>query len=250
MVNRFENKVVVITGGSTGIGLATARLFAREGAKVLIMARNEAAMRSARESIDGDVEAVSGDISKLRDLEALAAYLKRKYGRIDVLFANAGGGVLGPMDAVTEADFDKTVATNFKGTYFTVQALLPLMGVGTSVVINTSAAGSKGLPNFSVYSATKAAIRSLARTWTTDLKGRGIRVNAIAPGHIDTDIMVRNGIPADQVAGINNEVTKQIPLGRMGSAEEVANAVAFLASDEASYITGIELTVDGGWTQV
>ncbi len=250
MVNRFENKVVVITGGSTGIGLATARVFAREGAKVLIMARNEAAMRSARESIDGDVEAVSGDISKLRDLEALAAYLKRNYGRIDVLFANAGGGVLGPMDAVTEADFDKTVATNFKGTYFTVQALLPLMGVGTSVVINTSVAGSKGLPNFSVYSATKAAIRSLARTWTTDLKGRGIRVNAIAPGHIDTDIMVRNGIPADQVAGINNEVTKQIPLGRMGSAEEVANAVAFLASDEASYITGIELTVDGGWTQV
>jgi NAD(P)-dependent dehydrogenase (short-subunit alcohol dehydrogenase family) len=179
-MNRFESKVVVITGGSTGIGLATARLFARERAKVLIMARNEAAMQSARESIDGDVEAVSGDISKLRDLEALAAYLKSKYGRVDVLFANAGGGVLGPMEAVTEADFDKTVATNFKGTYFTVQTLLPLMAGGTSVVINTSVAGSKGLPNFSVYSATKAAIRSLARTWTTDLKGRGIRVNAIA----------------------------------------------------------------------
>lgn len=249
-MNRFESKVVVITGGSTGIGLATARLFARERAKVLIMARNEAAMQSARESIDGDVEAVSGDISKLRDLEALAAYLKSKYGRVDVLFANAGGGVLGPMEAVTEADFDKTVATNFKGTYFTVQTLLPLMAGGTSVVINTSVAGSKGLPNFSVYSATKAAIRSLARTWTTDLKGRGIRVNAIAPGHIDTDIMVRNGIPEGQVAGINDEVTKQIPLGRMGTAEEIANAVAFLASDEASYITGIELTVDGGWTQV
>jgi NAD(P)-dependent dehydrogenase (short-subunit alcohol dehydrogenase family) len=249
-MNRFKDKVVVITGGSTGIGLATATLFAREGAKVVIMARNEAAMQAARESINGDMEAIPGDISKLGDLEALAGYLERKYGRVDILFANAGGGVLGPLESVTEVDFDKTVTTNFKGTYFTVQTLIPLMGIGTSVVINTSVAGSKGLPNFSVYSATKAAVRSLARTWTTDLKGRGIRVNAIAPGHIDTDIMVRNGIPADQVAGINEEVTKQIPLGRMGTPEEIANAVAFLASDEASYITGIELTVDGGWTQV
>jgi NAD(P)-dependent dehydrogenase (short-subunit alcohol dehydrogenase family) len=214
------------------------------------MARTEAAVQSARESIDGDLEAVTGDISKNRDLEALSAYLGRKHGRVDTLFANAGGGALGPIEAVTEADFDRTVATNFKGTYFTVQKLLPLMGVGSSIVLNTSIAGSKGLPNFSVYSATKAALRSLARTWTTDLKGKGIRVNAIAPGHIDTDIMVRNGIPADQVAAINEDVTKQIPMNRMGTAQEIANAVAFLASDDASYITGIELTVDGGWTQV
>ncbi|MDR7144989.1 SDR family oxidoreductase [Rhizobium sp. BE258] len=249
-MQRFTDKVVVVTGGGSGIGLASAGLFAREGAKVIIIGRNEAALRIASESLDGDVEAVSGDVSRLRDLDSLGAYIGRKHGGVDILFANAGGGALGPVEGVTEADFDRTVATNFKGTYFTVQKLIPLLRNGSSVILNTSIAGSKGLPNFSVYSATKAAVRSLARTWTTDLRGRGIRVNAIAPGHIDTDIMVRNGIPAEQVAGINDEVTRQIPMNRMGTPDEIASAVAFLASDDASYITGIELTVDGGWIQV
>ncbi|WP_413711783.1 SDR family oxidoreductase [Rhizobium sp. Rhizsp82] len=249
-MERFKDKVVVVTGGGSGIGFAAARLFAGEGAKVIIIGRNEAALRAASEELVGDVDAVSGDISKLRDLDALASYIGRKHGRIDVLFANAGGGALGPVEGVTEKDFDRTVATNFKGTYFTVQKLIPLLREGSSVILNTSVAGSKGLPNFSVYSATKAAIRSLARTWTTDLRGRGIRVNAIAPGHIDTDIMVRNGIPAERVELINDEVVKQIPLNRMGTPKEIAAAVAFLASSDASYITGIELTVDGGWVQV
>jgi NAD(P)-dependent dehydrogenase (short-subunit alcohol dehydrogenase family) len=249
-MSKLTGKVAVITGGSTGMGLATARLFVAEGARVIITGRSQETLDAAVADIGHGLEAVQGDISKLDDLARLHDYVQKAYGRIDILFANAGGGVLGPLGVVTETDFDRTVDTNFKGTFFTVQTLLPLIPDGGSIILNTSVAGSSGLPDFSVYSATKAAIRSLARTWTTDLKARRIRVNALAPGQIDTEIMRTAGLTQDQVDGFIAQVVPQIPLGRMGRSDEIAKVVLFLGSDDSSYVTGIELTVDGGWMQV
>ena len=249
-MSKLTGKVAVITGGSTGMGLATARLFVAEGARVVISGRSQKTLDAAVADIGHGLEAVQGDISKLDDLARLRDHVEKTYGRVDILFANAGGGVLGPLGVVTEADFDRTVDTNFKGTFFTVQTLLPLMRDGGSIILNTSVAGSSGLPDFSVYSATKAAIRSLARTWTTDLKTRGIRVNALAPGQIDTEIMRTAGLTKDQVDGFIAQVVPQIPLGRMGRSDEIAKVALFLGSDDSSYVTGIELTVDGGWMQV
>jgi len=247
-MGKLDNKVALVTGGSTGMGLDTARLFIKEGAKVVITGRSRSTVEVAAREIGADF--VQGDVSKLEDIMRLRDHLKDKYGRVDVIFANAGGGKLVPLEEVTEDDFDTTVDTNFKGTFFTVQKLLPLVPNGGSIILNTSIAGSKGLANFSVYSATKAALRSLARTWTTDLKARGIRVNALAPGHIATDILRKSGLSAEQVDGINGHVIPLIPLGRMGTGEEIAGPALFLASDDSSYVTGIELTVDGGWAQV
>ncbi|MDV4183146.1 SDR family oxidoreductase [Rhizobium brockwellii] len=247
-MGKLDNKVALVTGGSSGMGLDTARLFIKEGAKVVITGRNRLNVEAAASEIGADF--VQGDVSKLQDIIRLRDHLKDNYGRIDVIFANAGGGTLVPFEDVTEDDFNTTVDTNFKGTFFTVQKLLPLVPDGGSIILNTSIAGSKGLPNFSVYSATKAALRSLARTWTTDLKVRGIRVNALAPGHIATDILRKSGLSAEQVNGINGLVIPLIPLGRMGTGEEIAGPALFLASDDSAYVTGIELTVDGGWAQV
>ncbi|OAV51494.1 hypothetical protein A6U98_01525 [Rhizobium sp. WYCCWR10014] len=247
-MGKLDNKIALVTGGSTGMGLDTARLFIKEGAKVVITGRNRSTVEAAAREIGADF--VQGDVSKLEDTIRLRDHLNDKYGRVDVIFANAGGGKLVPLEDVTEDDFDTTVDTNFKGTFFTVQKLLPLVPNGGSIILNTSIAGSKGLPNFSVYSATKAALRSLARTWTTDLKARGIRVNALAPGHIATDILLKSGLSAEQVDGINGHVISLIPLGRMGTGEEIAGPALFLASDDSAYVTGIELTVDGGWAQV
>lgn len=249
-MSKLAGKVAVITGGSSGMGLATARLFVAEGAKVVITGRNQEALDAAVASIGEGAEAVQGDISKLADIERLRDHVAQAHGRVDVIFANAGGGTFGPIGAVSEADFDLTVDTNLKGTFFTVQNLLPLVPDGGSVILNSSIAGSKGLPDFSVYSATKAALRSFARTWTTDLKARRIRVNALAPGQIDTDIMRKAGLTQEQVDGFIAQVVQQIPLGRMGASEEIASVALFLASDDSSYVSGIELTVDGGWIQV
>lgn len=249
-MTKLNGKIALVSGGSTGMGLATAQLYAKEGAKVIITGRGEKDLAEAKKLIGENADTVQGDISKLADLDRLRDHIEAKYGRVDIVFANAGGGVLVPIDHVTEEAFDKTVDTNFKGTYFTIQKLLPLISKGGSIIINTSIAGSKGLPAFSVYSATKAALRSLARTLTTDLKDRGIRVNALAPGHIATDIMVKSGLSQETVDGINAHVVTQVPLGRVGQSEEIATAALFLASDDSSYVSGIELTVDGGWAQV
>ena len=247
-MGKLDSKIAVVTGGSDGMGYDTAKLYIAEGAKVIITGRKREAGEAAAEKIGADF--VQGDISKIEDIIRLRDHVKDKYGRVDVLFANAGGGVLVPFDEVSEQDFDFTVDTNFKGTFFTIQKLLPLIPEGGSIIINTSIAGSKGLPNFSVYSATKAALRSFARTLTTDLKARKIRVNALAPGHIATNIMVKSGLTEETVQGINEHVLTLVPLGRLGTGEDIAGPALFLASDDSSYVTGIELTVDGGWAQV
>ena len=249
-MGKLNGKVAVITGGSEGIGHSTARLFVEEGATVVITGRNKDTLDTAVKDIGGAIEAFRSDSRNLADLDALKAYMENKHGRVDIVFANAGGGRLGPFEQVTEDDFDYTFDTNAKGTFFTVQKLLPLVPNGGSIILNTSIAASKGLPNFSVYSATKAAIRSFARTLTTDLKERGIRVNALAPGHTATDIMRKTGVPHESIDGINAQIQAQVPAGRIGTGDDIGKAALFLASDDASYVTGIELTVDGGWAQV
>ena len=249
-MNRLNGKVAVVTGGNSGMGLATAKLFVREGATVVITGRDQAALDAAVKEIGDGAEAFRGDISKLADLDALAAHVKQKYSRVDVVFANAGGGRPGPFEQVSEDDFDFTVDTNLKGTYFTVQKLVPLMTSGGSVILNTSILASQGRPGFSVYSATKAAIRSLARSLTAELSVKGIRVNALAPGQIDTDIMRKVGMSDEMIQQVKEQASTQIPMGRTGAAEEIASVVLFLASEESAYVTGVELSVDGGWAQI
>jgi NAD(P)-dependent dehydrogenase (short-subunit alcohol dehydrogenase family) len=249
-MTKLSGKIAVITGGNSGMGLATAQLFAREGAKVIITGRRQKELDEAVESIGVDAEGVLGDVSRLSDLDKLHDHVKAKYGRVDVIFANAGLGSLAPIDQVTEAQFDETFNVNVKGTYFTVQKLLPLVPDGGSIILNASIASSKGMEAFSVYSATKAAVRSLARTLTTDLKARKIRVNAISPGPIDTPIFGKTGLTEQEIEGFKSGITSQVPLGRIGLPEEIAKPALFLASDDSSYISGIELTVDGGMAQV
>jgi len=249
-MTKLSGKVAVITGGNSGMGLATAQLFAKEGAKVVITGRRQKELDEAVESIGANAEGVLGDVSKLSDLDKLHDHVKAKYGRVDVIFANAGLGSLAPIDQVTEAQFDETFNVNVKGAYFTVQKLLPLVPDGGSIILNASIASSKGMEAFSVYSATKAAVRSLARTLTTDLKARKIRVNAISPGPIDTPIFGKTGLTDEQIEGFKSGITSQVPLGRIGLSEEIAKPALFLASDDSSYISGIELTVDGGMAQV
>lgn len=247
-MGKLDNKIAIVTGGSDGMGYETAKLYIAEGAEVIITGRNREAGEAAAQKINADF--VQGDISKLQDIIRLRDHVKDKYGRVDVLFANAGGGKLIAFDEVSEDDFDFTVDTNFKGTFFTIQKLLPLISDGGSIIINSSIAGSKGFPNFSVYSATKAALRSFARTLTTDLSSRRIRVNALAPGHIATNIMVKSGLSEESVQGINNHILTLVPLGRLGSGQDIAGPALFLASDDSSYVSGIELTVDGGLAQI
>ncbi|MFM0378733.1 glucose 1-dehydrogenase [Paraburkholderia strydomiana] len=249
-MTKLSGKIAVITGGNSGMGLATAQLFAKEGAKVIITGRRQKELDEAVESIGADAEGVVGDVSRLSDLDKLHDHVKAKYGRVDVIFANAGLGSLAPIDQVTEAQFDETFNVNVKGTYFTVQKLLPLVPDGGSIILNASIASSKGMEAFSVYWATKAAVRSLARTLTTDLKARKIRVNAISPGPIDTPIFGKTGLTEQEIEGFKSGITSQVPLGRIGLPEEIAKPALFLASDDSSYISGIELTVDGGMAQV
>lgn len=246
----LEGKVAVITGGSAGMGLATAKLFVREGAKVVITGRDQAALEAAKQNIGHGVDAIRSDISKLADIESLRAHIEAKHGCVDTIFANAGGGRPGLFEQTSEEDFDFIVNTNFKGTYFTVQKLLPLMNAGGSVILNTSTLSTQGRPYVSVYSATKAAIRSLARSLTAELSDKGIRMNAIAPGYIDTDLARKTGMSEEMIQQTKAQVHAQIPMHRSGTVDEIARAALFLASADSTYVTGIELCVDGGWAQI
>ena len=247
-MGKLDGKVALITGGDSGIGLATAKRLVADGAYVFITGRRERALDDAVAQIGGNVTAVAGEISQFADLDRLFATVRERTGRLDILFANAGIAEGAALGAISEEQFDRTFGVNVKGTLFTVQKALPLLPDGASIILTSSVVGSKGRGDRSVYSATKAALRSFARTWTTDLKSRKIRVNVVSPGVIDTpgqrDLSHMDG------AELNERFGDQIPLGRVGQPEEIASVVSFLASDDSSYITGIELFVDGGFAQV
>jgi len=249
-MKRLEGKVAVVTGGNSGIGLATARRFAAEGAHVFITGRRQAELDAAVKQIGNQATGVQGDVGSLRDLDRLYAEVKRLQGRIDILFANAGSAELAPLGAITEEHFDKIFGVNVKGLLFTVQKALPLFRDGGSIILNASIVASKGLEASSVYSATKAAVRSFARTWTVDLKGRGIRVNAVSPGPIDTPGINNLGLTGEQIEEFKKNIVAAVPMGRMGDPDEIAKAALFLASDDSSYVTGVELFVDGGMAQI
>jgi NAD(P)-dependent dehydrogenase (short-subunit alcohol dehydrogenase family) len=247
---RLDGKIAVITGGNSGIGFATAQLFVKEGAYVFITGRRQSEVDKAVREIGKNAVGVQGDVSKLEDLDRLYETVRQQQGYIDVLFANAGVWEFAPIGEISEAHFDKTFDVNVKGLLFTVQKALPLLRDGGSIILNCSIGGSKGVEGLSVYHATKAAIRSFARSWTVDLKSRKIRVNAISPGPIDTPGL-KHALQTNQDAErLKESYLSTIPLGRFGTAVEVARAVSFLASDLSNYITGIELCVDGGMAQV
>ncbi|GHC78329.1 SDR family NAD(P)-dependent oxidoreductase [Limoniibacter endophyticus] len=248
-MGRLEGKIAVITGGNSGIGLATAKRFVAEGAEVFIAGRRQEELDRAVEVMGSGVTAVQGDVSRMDDLDRLFATVRAKSGRIDILFANAGLGKLAPLGAIDETSFDLTFNVNVKGTLFTVQKALPLMRAGGSIILTGSTTGSMGTPAFSVYSATKAAIRNFARSWALDLKGTGIRVNVLSPGATETPGLKGLAAPGEEdalVAGF----AAQAPLGRVGRPEETAAVALFLASDESSFMTGSEVFVDGGAAQV
>jgi NAD(P)-dependent dehydrogenase (short-subunit alcohol dehydrogenase family) len=249
-MGKLDGKIALITGGNSGIGLATAKQFVSEGAYVFITGRRDAELAAAVKQIGKNVTGIQGDVSNLNDLDRLFAQIKREKGKLDIVFANAGVAKFAPFGTITEELYDWTFDINVKGLLFTVQKALPLLPDGASIILNASIVASKGLPANSVYSATKAAIRSFARTWTTDLKARRIRVNAVSPGPIDTpglsELLGSSEIGQQRLQVISTGV----PLGRLGTPDEIARAVVFLASDDASYVTGTELFVDGGFAQV
>jgi len=249
-MGKLEGKIALITGGNGGIGLATAKQFANEGAYVFITGRRDTELAAAVKEIGRNITGVQGDVSNLGDLDRLFAQIKREKGKPDIVFANAGVARYAPLGSITEEFYDSIFDINVKGVLFTVQKALPLMPDGASIILNASIAGSKGLATYSVYSATKAAVRSFARTWTTDLKDRRIRVNAVSPGSIDTPA-ARDLLASSEVGEKRKKmIADSVPLGRFGTPDEVAKAVVFLASDDSSYITGTELFVDGGFAQV
>src|SRR5437868_439874 len=249
-IGKLEGKIALVTGGNSGIGLATAKQFVNEGAYVFITGRREPELAAAAKEIGRNVTGVQGDVSNFADLDRLFAQIKREKGKLDIVFANAGVARFAVLGKITEELYDSIFDINVKGLLFTVQKALPLLPDGASIILNASIVASKGLSMNSVYSATKAAIRSFARTWTTDLKDRRIRVNAISPGPIDTpglsELLASSETGQERLKMIANAV----PLGRLGTPDEIARAVVFLASDDASYITGVELFVDGGIAQV
>ena len=243
MNKRFENKVVVITGGNDGIGLATAKLFAIEGAHVYITGRRQEILDEAVKEIGHGAVGVQGDVSNSDDMTLLYEQIQRNHQKVDVVFANAGVHQPVPLDAIDDSDFDSTFNVNVKGMIFTVQKALPLMTAGSTVILNGSIAGSKGIPGQSLYNASKAAVRSFARSWTNDLKERGIRVNVVSPGGTETRL-IRSYL--DSQPEVEEALNKSVPLGRLGEPNEVARAVLFLASSESSFVAGHELFVDGG----
>jgi len=243
---RFTNKSVVIIGGNSGIGLASAKAFAREGARVLITGRDPHTLRSAQEEIGHDALAMRSDVKDLTAHGPLMERVRADLGRIDVLFVNAGMGGFIPFEQVTEEFWDQVTNVNLKGPYFLIQKALALMGAGASIVLTSSIGHCKGIPGNSVYAAAKAGMRSLARNLGVELVSRGIRVNCVSPGPIDTPIFNRSGVPPEELAGMREAIRMQIPMKRFGESEECAGAVLFLASSEASFITGVDLLVDGG----
>lgn len=248
-MSKLEGKVAVVTGGTTGIGLATAKRLADDGAFVFITGRRQAELDAAVAVIGENAFGVQGDVSNLEDLDQLYETIKEKKGKVDILFANAGVGEFAKLGEIGEQHFDKIFDINVKGLVFTVQKALPLIGEGGSIILNSSIAGSSGMESFSVYCASKAAVRSFARSWILDLKGRNIRVNVVSPGAIDTPAISLIAGGEEQAKQFQNAMIPQIPLGRIGESEEIANTVAFLASDESSYINGAEIVVDGGARQ-
>ncbi|MCU1323067.1 MAG: Short-chain dehydrogenase/reductase [Acidobacteriaceae bacterium] len=246
-MKKLEGKIALITGGNSGIGLATAKRFVNEGAYVFITGRREAELHAAVDEIGANVTGVQGDVANLADLDRLFAQIKREKGTLDIIFANAGITPMTLLGEITEEEYDSLLGVNVKGVLFTIQKALPLMSDGGSIILNASIVASKGFANWSVYSATKAAVRSFARSWTSDLKDRRIRVNAISPGYIDTAPWQSNALTEIRS---NIESSDSVPLGRFGTADEVAKAVVFLASDDSSYITGTEIFVDGGVAQI
>ncbi len=245
-MGRLENKLAVITGGNSGIGLATAKDFIAEGATVVIAGRSQATLDQAVAELGPRGSAVRADVTNSADLDNLFATVKERYGQIDILFVNAGGTSVNPLEAMSEAQFDHIMGVNFKGAYFTVQKALPLMNEGGSIVLNTSVANSMGMPTLSAYAAAKAALQTMIRTISAEVVDRGIRVNAVSPGPIATPFMERTGMSSEQVEGFAGAVLGQVPMKRFGQPEEIAKAVTFLASGDASYVLGVELVVDGG----
>lgn len=247
---KLAGKIALVTGGSSGIGLATARRFVAEGAHVFITGRRQVELDTAAALIGSNVTALRSDVSNLADLDHVYTAIQQEKGRLDILFANAGGGGLAALGHITEEHFDRTFNTNVRGLLFCVQKALPLMPAGSAIILNASTTSIKGIAAFSVYSATKAAVRSLARSWTLDLKDRRIRVNAISPGVVPTPGYDLIGLNKEQVEGFVALQTTTIPLGRVGEPDEIAKAVVFLASEDSSFVNGIELFVDGGMAQI
>lgn len=250
MGNKLEGKIAVITGGNSGIGLATAKRFVSEGAYVFITGRRQKELDAALSEIGKNAIGIQGDVSNLIDLDKLYNTVKDKKGHLDILFANAGIAQFARLGEISEEHFDKIFDINVKGLLFSVQKALPILQDGSSIILNASVGSSKGIEETSVYSAAKAAVRSFARTWTADLRHRKIRVNAISPGPIDTPIFSSLTHNEEQMEQFKKYIINTVPMGRMGSADEIAKAVSFLASDDSSYITGIELFVDGGMAQI
>ena len=251
MSDKLKNKIAVITGGTSGIGLATAERFLAEGAEhVYVTGRRQSELDAAGKKLGPKSTAVQGDVGKPADLEKLYATVKAKHGRVDVIFANAGGGEFVPLAEATEEHFDKFFGINVKGVLFTVQKALPILSDGATIVFNGSIAGSKGMEKFGVYNATKAAVRSLARTWAVELKDKKVRVNVVAPGPIETPAIEQLAGSRANADAMFDQMAQGIPLGRAGKADEIAKAVVFLASDDSSYVNGVELFVDGGMIQV
>ena len=247
MNKRFEGRNVVVTGGNSGIGLATAKAFAAEGARVAIIGRNPETLAQACDDIGEDALAIQADMSKVAEIERAMGEVKAALGTVDVLFANAGSGAMIPFEQVDEALWDQIMSLNVKGTYFTVQKCLPMMGEGGSVVLCSSVSAERSMPGSSVYGASKAAINSIGRSLGGELVGRGIRVNVVMPGGVDTPIMTRTpGVPPEAAAMVFEKMAAGTPMGRVGRPEEVASTVLFLASDDASYITAAQFSIDGG----
>ncbi len=246
MAKRLEGKVAVITGGNSGIGLATAKLFQAEGAKVVITGRRKEAVETAVKEIGGNSTGFTSDTGNLYAIRELYKAITEQVGKIDVLFLNAGIAKFGPFSSVDEATFDEMVNVNLKGLFFNVQHALPILNDNASIILNTTVADQKGFPGTSVYAATKAGVRSLARTFSAELVERGIRVNAVAPGPIETPIFGKVGVPEEGIPGMKDGFRNGVPMKRLGSADEVGKAALFLASDDSSYVLGAELLVDGG----
>jgi NAD(P)-dependent dehydrogenase (short-subunit alcohol dehydrogenase family) len=249
-MKRLEGKVAVVTGGNSGIGLAAAKRLQEEGARVAILGRSRKTLDEAVKSMGNGVVAVQGDVANLTDVDKLYAEVSQKLGKIDVLFVNAGVAKFVPFAETSESTYDEQFDINIKGAYFTIQKALPLLNDGASIILNTSVVDRKGTAGASAYAATKAALRSLARTTAAELAGRGIRVNTVAPGPIVTPIFGRTGLSQEAIDGFAKEIVAQVPMKRFGQPEEVAGAVAFLASQDASYITGVEINVAGGLGQI
>jgi NAD(P)-dependent dehydrogenase (short-subunit alcohol dehydrogenase family) len=247
-MKRFEGKVAVVTGGNSGIGLAVSKAFAREGASVVLTGRDEATLAAAAREVGPAAVALRADVSKLPDLDALVAQVKSRFGKIDALFVNAGVGKFVPFEQVTEAFYDEIMDVNVKGVYFTVHKALPLLGPGSAVVLNASINAHKGMPGTTVYGPSKAAVLSMARTMSADLVSRGVRVNSISPGPIESALLSRLGMPDEQLRQTKDWIRGQVPMKRFGTGEEIAEAVLYLCSPGAGFTTGADLVIDGGMT--